>query len=239
MHNPSAKTDICWAEFPENVGDALDLEDTSLVDPTQVTVVFRQPFNDMGEWVGPQSQLGATDAVLYKISSDTLLEDGIKHVDLLESIDIGFRGMSGAMAIADTGKCVGMFVKRGATGALIPLKNKDEKKENIDEDTKPVSTEDKLLEYSWFERMFLPGLCSKIEKMDAKMESMSADMKVLLAQMDQTLKKEDLRELGAVFDARRGIFLPSTAIISAIEDAHSTNLTNFIGTDAPDNIPLS
>ena len=39
---------------------------------------------------------------------------------MLESMDVGFRGMSGAVAVNENGKCVGMFVKRGKLISLKP-----------------------------------------------------------------------------------------------------------------------
>ena len=47
------------------------------------------------------------------------------------------------------------------------------------------------------------------------------------------LKKEDLHELGVVFDARRGLFLPSTNMLS-INDEMSISVKSVLGSKAPE-----
>ena len=61
--------------------------------------------------------MGVTEAILYKRpvrDSGDFLESCEKY--MLESMDIGFRGMSGAIAVNENGRCLGMFI------TLIPLK---------------------------------------------------------------------------------------------------------------------
>ncbi len=78
----------------------------------QVSVFFRQPLDLEGRWVPKDSIIGSTEATLYPSpSAESLMEGEIG--ELVEAIDIGFRGMSGAIAM-EKETCVGMFVKRGS-----------------------------------------------------------------------------------------------------------------------------
>lgn len=70
-------------------------------------------------WVS-QSEMGFIEAILYRRprrDSGDFLE--LDERPMLESMDIGFSGMSGATAVNGDGRCFGMFVK---PGKLIPLK---------------------------------------------------------------------------------------------------------------------
>lgn len=204
---PSPQYDICWAKLPsDDTSNALSLDITPIMAPTKVNVLFRQPYNMEGKWVGSQSTLGSTEATLYEspnvrdITTKQLAIAGDfsdHSLPLVESIDIGFRGMSGAIALSDTGHCRGMFVMRGN---LIPLK-------------KDVSS---MQKFNFFERTFMPAVCARLDYL-----------------VDTTLTRDDLHELGVVFDARRGIFLTAAAMAS-IDRVLSLNVQDIVGQTAPD-----
>ena len=106
----------------------------------------------MGKWVGSRSTMGATQAMLIEGKCE-LMNDSAD--DILESIGIGFRGMSGALAISDTGKCVGMFVKR------------------VGEPTVPSDRQGTVgFPTSWFEKMFLPSVFARLDSIDARLENL-------------------------------------------------------------------
>ena len=67
-------------------------------------------------------------------------------------------------------------------------------------------------------------------KMDANMVAMDAQFRHL---NDVVLKREDLSELGVVFDTRRGVFLPP-ANIQSIDSAESISVRAIIGSNAPE-----
>ena len=122
--NPSPQYDICWAKLDDDHPDALDLEPSLICDPTKVRVIFRQPYDMDAVWTLRGSEMGLTEAVIYRspkyvvtAGDGNVPESG--HGSLLESMDVGFRGMSGSIALDENDKCVGMFVKRGN---LVPLK---------------------------------------------------------------------------------------------------------------------
>ena len=204
---PSPQYDICWAKLPsDDTSNALSLDITPIMAPTKVNVLFRQPYNMEGKWVGSQSTLGSTEATLYEtpntrdITTDQLAIAGDfsdDSIPLAESIDIGFRGMSGAIALSENGHCRGMFVKRGN---LIPLK-------------KEVSS---MQKFNFFERTFMPAVCARLDYL-----------------VETTLTRDDLHELGVVFDARRGIFLTAAAMAS-IDRILPLNVHDIIGQTAPD-----
>jgi hypothetical protein len=210
ISNPSPQNDICWAKIPGGDPDALDLETSEIKDPVKAQVIFRQPFNMNGEWIGSQATLGSTEAVLFPTQSHALIEGegqfAVTLTDhLLEAIDIGFRGMSGAMAVSEAGKCLGMFVKRGSP---IPFKNR--------------------------RRPFVGRKYNSIQRFFREFVGLDEIQEYLT---DKVLTVDDMHELAVVFDARRGIFLPSSAI-SSIDDDNSAEIRRIIGFDAPDIPPF-
>ena len=254
---PSPQDDICWAKFHGDDSDALELEDSDIVDPMKAYVIFRQPYDMNAVWVSNESEMGVTEAILYKTPKRTLIAgDGddpqLDDRPMLESMDVGFRGMSGAVAVNEKGKCVGMFVKRGKLISLKPprkvtAEDTSAKYEDTVEDTvesmgfEPVPP---AVQSSWIERLLFPSRSADIARMDAQFRQVDAQFRQVNAQFRQinaqfqnlndiVLKKEDLPELGVVFDARRGLFLPSTNILS-IDDATSISVEDIIGSKAPD-----
>lgn len=197
-----AQDDICWAKYSGDDRDALVLEDSDIIEPTKSFVVFRQPYDMDAVWVS-QSEMGLTEAILYRSPRrDGDFPESDKR-PLFESMDVGFRGMSGAIAVNENGRCLGMFVKRGK---LIPLKVPR---------TAIVATVP-VPQPSWLEQLLFPSLLARFDRLDA-----------------EVLKKDDLPKLGAVFDARRGLFLPSTNILS-IDDSTSISIKAIIGSKAPE-----
>jgi len=101
--NRSPISDIAWAELSESSGTFLNLSEEIIEDPTTVDFYFRQPYDGEGKWVD-DSSFASLNAVLYPSPESKLLE----------AVDVGFRGMSGAIATKNaTTELIGMFVKRG------------------------------------------------------------------------------------------------------------------------------
>jgi hypothetical protein len=208
-----AQDDICWAKYPGDDRDALVLEDSDITEPTKSYVVFRQPYDMDAVWVS-QSEMGLTEAILYRSPRRAGVFPESDERPMLESMDIGFRGMSGAIAVNGNGRCLGMFVKRGK---LIPLKIP----RSAIVATMPAVTTMPVPQPSWLEQLLFPSLLARFDRMDAELLKLGAEV----------LKKEDLPELGAVFDARRGLFMPSTNILS-IDDSTSISVKAIIGAKA-------
>ena len=153
--NYCAKDDICWAKYPGDDIDALILEDSGISGPTKSNVIFRQPYDIDAVWVS-QSEI-VTKAILYKSpvrDSGDFLVSCEKY--MLESMDFGFRGMSGAIAVNENGRCLGTFVKRGK---LIPLKAP----RSAVADTLPVVAV-ALLRSSWLEQLPFPSLITRFDR---------------------------------------------------------------------------
>ena len=118
---------------------------------------------------------------------------------------------------------VGMFVKRGALISLKSPKNivrkrltsKEEQAHDIG--LQPIlRTEHSNTEYSPIQKFFrsllgLDELDRKFDEQDRKFDRKFDGLAEIV------LCKADLKELGAVFDARRGIFLSAAAIHSLIQ----------------------
>ena len=114
-----------------------------------------------------------------------------------------------------------MFVKRGK---LIPLKVP----RSAIVATMPAVTTMPVPQPSWLEQLLFPSLLARFDRMDAEFIKLSAEVLKLGADV---LQKEDLPELGAVFDARRGLFIPSTNILS-IDDSTSISVKAITGAKA-------
>ena len=256
--NPSPQYDICWAKLDDDQPDALDLEHSVICDPTKVRVIFRQPYDMDAVWTLRGSEMGLTEAVIYR-SPKLVVTAGDGNVpeseycSLLESMDVGFRGMSGAIALDENDKCVGMFVKRGN---LVPLKQPrtastesvaavvsvDIARESviIPRESAIIATLP-LSPSSWLEQLIFPSISANMARMDANMARMDANMARMDAKTDAqfrhlndvVLKREDLSELGVVFDTRRGVFLPP-ANIQSIDNAESISVRAIIGSNAPE-----
>ena len=183
---------------------SLSVETEPIKQPTKVVVLFRQPCNSSGKWVGEHSTIGSTTATLYESPRSAVIvgEPNIER-GLLEASNIGFRGMSGAVAISGAGKCVGMFVKRGD---LISMKKVPER------EFKPQLN---------FAQTFLWRIMG-YDVLIQEIQGMRREM----------LTKNYLHELGVAFDVRRGIFIPSS-FIARIHDIIAVDASEVVGKQAP------
>ena len=127
---------------------------------------------------------------------------------LVQSI-VDFRGMSGALAVSPIGECIGIFVKRGS---LIALKKGF--RTRTERDFNPIARSI---------RQFI-GL-----------NDLSSDIKYLI---DNSLTKNDLHELGVVFNAHRGIFLPASIMTNLMRQENAMLIKQVIGMRAPYTFPL-
>ena len=218
-NSPEPAFDICWTDGDDDATDFISLDISSFTHlPASIDLYFRQPYDLSGKWVAAPGNLGVKNAVLYSTPDDTK-----KDQPLFEALDVGFRGMSGAVGLRhDTTELVGMFVKRGALIQLKSQKNMQDKRlTNKGEQARDLGVLPRLnKEYSPVQRFFrsLLGLDdmeskfdSKFDYLDRKFDSKFDDLAEIV------LCKADLKELGAVFDARRGIFLSAAAIHSLIQ----------------------
>ena len=210
-NSPRPQFDFCWARLTnnENMDDFLTLREDEITEPLPVSVLFRQPFDRDGKWLGGKSVMGSTEATLYKSPSEVLLDAKLLEnkdgENLLEAIDIGFRGMSGAVALSTDGKFSGMFVKRAS---LVALKE----------------CASRLLPLP--QTLFSP-LFSYIR------HELGLDYLI-----KNCLMKDDLHELGVVFDARRGLFLPSTSLLSiGTSGLGEESVNNVVGRLIPTDMP--
>ena len=237
------------------------------------------------------SEMGLTEAVIYRSPKFVVTAgDGnvpeSEYCSLPESVDVGFRCMSGAIALDENDKCVGMFERRGN---LVPLKqprtastesvaavvSADIARESaiiaresaiiaresaiiaresaiiaresaiiaresaiIARESAIIARESAIIATlplspsSWLEQLIFPSISANMARMDAKMDANKAAMDTQFRHLnDVVLKREDLSELGAVFDTRRGVFLPP-ANIQSTDNAESISVSAIIGSNA-------
>ena len=104
----SIQNDFAWAKIAKiaNISnptnDYFTETSLSLSDPIDGNFYFNQPFNMNGH-LTKFPTLGKVKGVVYPSPNS----------NYLESIGIGFRGMSGAVCADDANNLIGMFVRRG------------------------------------------------------------------------------------------------------------------------------
>ena len=82
--------DLAWAEVEEQPGQhSLQVREDPVESAVHSTMYFRQPYDLEATWDASESVVGAISAILYPSMKSPLLE----------VLDVGFRGMSGALAI--------------------------------------------------------------------------------------------------------------------------------------------
>lgn len=92
--------DLAWAEVEEEEGQhSLDARQAPVDFTVSSTMYFRQPYDGDANYNAHQSVVGATSTLLYRSMNSPLLE----------ALDVGFRGMSGAIAIDSNNLVVGMM----------------------------------------------------------------------------------------------------------------------------------
>jgi hypothetical protein len=108
FQNPSSEFDLAFSPICES---SPHLHPTTVSDPTSCSFYFRQPYDKNGIW-GPSS-LAALRSTVYQSPQS----------ELLEAVDVGFRGMSGAVAVDEEGRFWGMFLRRAVSIMPKPYRN--------------------------------------------------------------------------------------------------------------------
>ncbi len=131
LANFAHEDDIAWTLLPDSESNQnfLELSNDKILHPTKVEFFFHQPYNTNGILV-ENSSFASINSVVYPSPES----------ELLEALDVGFRGMSGALALKqETAEVVGMFVGRGTALGLkmnveLPdfFETKNQEKETIE-----------------------------------------------------------------------------------------------------------
>lgn len=175
--------------------------------PEAAQLFFRQPYKPDGQWE-KNATLGSLATTLYPVSGKE---------QLLEALDVGFRGLSGAVAVApeNEGKCLGFFVRRGDPVMAGPPGNTfaqldGTKKKGGSASLSSISTPD------------IKVLGEIMEKRFDTIES-------------QMLTKDDLFPIFNAVSLRRGIILPCAQMmmLTQVEAADMVNISTLIGTPTP------
>lgn len=230
VSEPLPSSDFAWAEIDDDGSYSLQLQSEAITSPTQVDVIFRQPYGYTGAWNAEESTIGMTVATLYKSPDITGEKLSFKSKalsksvgGLLEAVDIGFRGMSGAIALhAESSKCVGLFVARGS---LISFKKRTTESilQSVPLESNPP--------YEPINHMSAESkqIMARLDRMTTRLDGMTTYLEYLYL---NGLTRDDIHELGVVVDARRGIFLPATTL-AEIPNVSSVSGSELVGLKAP------
>ena len=235
--NPTlSHCDICWAELETtdlalNLGKAIELETESVESKTIATVVFYENnINYKSTLPLDIPMLISTPATLY--NTYTTLEAEFEPTMLIKSIyDNNIQELIGALAINDDNKCICMYVKEGPrvaplrkwpgsppspqqhTPQPVPviLHRKNEKEYNIIRRT--LRSWLGLDEYS--ARLHI--LCgtsrsSELRQLSGEKRSDINGRMATKADLHEVLNDDSILEY-----AYRGVFIPSTTILSILQ----------------------
>ncbi len=256
MANPNPFYDLAWAELAVDGSQCSKEDDNDFItlgsgvqEPTKVDVFFRQPLDHNGAWVADRSEIGQTEAILYPSPSAAQLpelsEGDIGIGNLSDAVDIGFRGMSVALALLRhaTGPttCEGMFIKRGS---LRPFKkssfslqsmNECTNSANVTKDEATIVFPPRQASYNTVQKVLRGFLgLDKMYDIMCKMDDKMCKMDDMLTHIYQHgLTKADLHEIGVVIDARRGIFLPPNRIVNIVSSSAFVHVKDILGKQAP------
>lgn len=215
--------DVAWAEIDKPGDNFVDLNpknDEKNEWPSDIELYFRAPY-DKNAGNPKDRTLASINAVMYVSPGG---------FGLFEALNIGFRGMSGAIAFergdSPEKKCVGMFVRMGRS---IPLK-KSKGKNLTDTDTATLTEKatlnflnDTAVATSFISAGKLSNnsdrdsviLSAILEKIDSKFDSLRTDILNRFDIVDKrfdfvdkelfdTLKRNDIKEILTVAAMKRG-----------------------------------
>ena len=188
------ENDLAWAIYDGDL-PAVPMDKHVIDYPHDVRIFYQQPYDSSGEWVGRRSSFGALLATVYPSPQSSLLE----------VLDVGFQGMSGALVVDSS------QTKPVASGMLIrpadPIRLKDGfpfKKETM------TQTENDVM-LSGETRLLYQALSEKIDRL--REETMS-EFEVVKENM---LTTSHLRPLLNVVRMRCSLVMPCHHILDLIE----------------------
>ena len=232
ISQPHPFYDLAWTALDCSKEECVILG-SGIRTPTKVDVFFRQPFDHNGCWVAESSEIGQTEAMLYPspAQSPESSEGDLVEGGLVEAVDLGFRGMSGALAMRHgagslVSTCEGMFIKRGSLRPFKKIRHPLDPDIHMNEDLGTMNRRDK--KYNTVQRA-LRGILG-IDRIE---EMLDASDKKLDHLVRNGLVKSDLHEIGVVLGARRGIFLPANMMTDIVLSSAAVRVKDIIGKKAP------
>lgn len=185
--------DFAWAESCGLHRDIPTLSVTGLparFNPKRATLVFRQPYDHSGTWVD-ESTLGAKDITLYKTPNS----------ELLEALDVGFRGLSGAVAVDESQQSLlGMFIRRG--GSVIKERG-DRGVHGAGEAEEAAALKPEIAGMSADNLALYNLLFDQFAALSGKFDNLKKTV----------LTKNHLVDIHQDVGLRRGVFLPATSMM--------------------------
>lgn len=173
------ESDLAWAECQHDIPSVpLDLE--AIECPCDVRIFFQQPYDSHGTWVAEKegSTFGCVNGSIYPSPAS----------GLLEVLDVGFQGMSGALVTSRDPRlgAVGLLIRPAKRIHLkrkkVPVANASEEEEDVHE--------------------LLGKLNTRLTRIDRKLEKL----------LKEALTEADTDALLNVVRMRRSVILPSEQI---------------------------
>lgn len=227
VDSEDALSDFAWKEIENN--NSSGCLKTSVIendDPVDVTGYFRQPYDRHGNWAASESAFGAMSTVLYRSP----------QCNLLEAIDVGFRGFSGALFLREDA-VVGLFLRRGTN----ITRNVQPKKSLHHHQSKA------LLSTRSHEAIFPPSsppsdtteqsaLLEAFRQFEIRAESRMLHLEKTVSEMMSSLRSElmnknDFEVLLNVMAMRRGLAMPCSMMLELL-NGDSVLLDDLVGKPA-------
>lgn len=187
--------DFAWAKISEKC-DAHESFLEQVDHSMECEIFFRQPYDQHAVWNATKSVLASTKAYVYPSPNSSLLE----------ALNVGFRGMSGAIVtslIHGHAMVLGMLLRRGKPIEL--------RMSNLNDVT--TQTENLSAEISLGERAIL----QKLDTIHHRLEVLE----------NKVLTVGDLDRLCNVVSMRRSIVMPCSRMLCLMQDA--VDVDNLVG----------
>jgi hypothetical protein len=210
--------DCAWAKLPDDQ-ESQDSFAFNISHSMDCDIFFRQPYDEYASWDGSQSVLGSVKAQVYPSPRS----------QLLEALDIGFKGMSGALVTSDIdgqSKVIGMLLRRGN-----PIDLSNTSVINKQHSTVTTFINDSVIHHEEYVSAVTPNdgsVLSLIRQMNRKLEILDRKIDNLEKKFEDLEKKvlttDDLDRLLHVTAMRRSIIMPCSRIEHLMKDGVNLNL---------------
>lgn len=199
--------DLAWAETSndEDCQSSFFLDEKQTL-PSETPFIknamlyFRQPYNREAVWLEKDSSLAAKSIVLYRSPGSPC--------EFIESLDVGFRGLSGAVAISISSQTLlGLFVRKAIS---IPLNEKHfgapGKTQNTTATVNHTINEEEIIDMLKDMPPPFDTIYAAISMKTSRLENKLEELKL------RVLQRHQLEEILQVANVRRGLFLPANII---------------------------
>jgi hypothetical protein len=199
--------DCAWAKLPDDK-ESQDSFAFNISHCMDCDIFFRQPYDEHASWDGSQSVLGSVKAQVYPSPRS----------QLLEALDVGFKGMSGALvtsAIDGQSKVIGMLLRRGT-----PI---DLRKKSVKQHSTVTTFNGNVIHHEYMSAVTPDdeSVLSLLRQMNRRFDNLEKKFEDL---EKKVLTTDDLDRLLNVTAMRRSIVMPCSRIEHLMKDGVNLNL---------------